>query len=76
MSLLGPVRWRDIIGAPWWSWGEVTQVTPDLQVTLEPIAESDPQDVPAGNGLAGLVVGDRVWCQVTGRQLILIRKGE
>ena len=70
MSLLGPVRWRDILDRPWWTWADVTGVSP-LRVLLE--GDDEETQVPAGNTLvAGLVVGDRVWCQVTGRQIVIL----
>ena len=69
--MFGPVEWSDVRGRPWWTWADVTQASP-LQVTLD--GSDDPTDVdPAKDAIvAGLVVGDRVWCQVTGRQIVIL----
>ena len=64
------VSWKQILGRPSWTWGVVATVTPDLTVTLDTGGTVD-----VGSCLvAGLVVGDRVYCQREGRSLTVLGK--
>lgn len=57
-------------GRAWFRWGTVTAVGP-LRVRLD--GEVDPLDMTP-DSLAVVAVGDRVWCQIADRRLVVLGK--
>lgn len=82
MNLVEPVRWADVQGRPSWRWGQVTGLDP-LRVSfagpLDPAATGDEFELEqagfeASTTVAGLAVGDRVWCQRCDGELVVLGK--
>jgi len=55
------------------SWATVTQASP-LRVRLD--GETDPLPMTPSTLVPGLTVGDRVWCQLEGGQVVVIGKNQ
>lgn len=61
--ILGPVRWRDILGRPTWRWAAVTSVGPvvlTMDGDLDPLETSPTVLAHVGS----LTTSDRVWCRI------------
>ena len=76
----GPVRWSDVRGRPAWGWGKVEALGP-LKVSFaapllpEELVDPDMSTwVQADSLVAGLAVGDRVWCQTVEGAVIVYGK--
>lgn len=55
------------------SWAAVTQESP-LRVRVD--GETDPLPVTPSTLVAGLIVGDRVWCQLEAGQVVVVGKNQ